>query len=325
MGFFRTFAWTVTAIGGFVVGLQAVPFEKSGWAIRGEFPAEPKQDEFRGASPFGDVVSERYYLEQGGEAFLLLRSVHPIAFTYEARDQLYAQAKKDSLEARDGNVTADQPIMYGDYTGRRIVIEHRRARRTKEMRMVLIGSTLYACTYERPAGTAVSAKAKLFLDGLALQPAFANSRVVEETERWREVGGPRFRVKYDATRWYRDPTDSEPGVYNLLRLDARAEAQLIAERDQPNKEGLVEAVLAVARETAESVVVRRQGKKYRSGVSMEEAEFVVRVGGETYINRGYFYSGAEGTVQFRAWATDDEYKDVGGDIEELLDGLTVVR
>lgn len=306
-------------------GLGAAPFERPGWAVRGDFPAEPKRDEFRAPSPFGEVVSERYFVEQAGEAFVLLRTVHPIAFTADAADQLYDHAKREILAARSGQVAADQPMSFGDYLGRRVVIEHRRAQRTKELRLVLVGSTLYACTHERPAKTELSAAGKAFLDAMAVQPAFANARAIEETERWREVGDGRFKVRYDATRWYRDPTDAEPGIYNLLRLDKQAEAQLIAEPELTHDAGLLDSVLKIAREGSDDLRVRKRGQKRRGDVSMEEVEFVVRQDGKAYVNRGYYYSGAEGSVQFRAWAVESEYRGVEGDIAELLDGLTVVR
>ncbi len=302
----------------------AVGFERGDWAVRGLFPLEPKRDEFRAPSPQGLVVSERFFVEDGGEAFMLVKSTYPMAFTRQAREALYELVKNESITARAGDVTVDERFRLGDYDGRRFVIEHRRARRTKELRLVLIGAALYASSYERPARQPEGPRAQEFLGGVALQPAFADARVVEETERWRELGDGRFKLRYDATRWYRDPTDAEPGIFNLLRMDKLAEAQLIAER-APHEGDLAESVIATAREPADSLRVVKRGTKLRSGVNVTELHFEVRFDGTTYVNHGYFYSGPEGTAQLRAWAPEGDYRSVAGDISELLDGLSVVR
>ncbi len=302
----------------------AVGFERGDWAVRGAFPLEPKRDEFRAPSPQGFVVSERFFVEDGGEAFMLVKSTYPVAFGGHARQALYETVKNDSITARSGEVTVDEAFRLGDYEGRRFVIEHRRARRTKELRLVLIGATLYASSYERPARQPEGPRAAGFLGGLALQPAFADARTIEESERWREIGAGRFKVRYDATRWYRDPTDAEPGIFNLLRADKLGEAQLIAEA-APHDGDLAESALATARESADSVRILQRGARLRAGVNVTELRFEVRLDGTTYQNHGYYYSGPEGTVQLRAWAPEGDFRSVRGDIAELLDGLSVVR
>ncbi len=302
----------------------AVGFERGDWALRGQFPLEPKRDEFRAPSPQGFVVSERFFVEDGGEAFMLVKSTYPIAFTNHAREALYETVKNESITARAGEVTLDERFHLGDYGGRRFVIEHRRARRTKDLRLVLIGATLYASSYERPARQPEGPRAREFLGGLALQSPFADARKIEETERWRELGEGPFKLRYDATRWYRDPTDAEPGIFNLLRMDKLAEAQLITER-ATHPGDLAESVIAAAREAADSLRVLKRGTKLRSGVNVQDLEFAARVEGTTYVNHGYFYSGPEGAVQLRAWAPEGDYRGVDGDISELLDGLNVVR
>ena len=108
-----------------------------------------------------------------------------------------------------------------------------------------------------------------------------------------------------------------------MRPDQKAEAQFIAE-EHPLEGGDIEkAVLATARDGAESVKVTKHGKKLRGAVEVIELEFEARVDGATYVNHGYFYTGPQGTVQLRAWARDVDCRDIAGDLNELLDGLTV--
>jgi hypothetical protein len=162
-----------------------------------------------------------------------------------------------------------------------------------------------------------------FFDSIRVAAAFQNAREVETAARWRELTAGHFTLRYDASRWYRDPSDTEPGIFNLLRTDQRAEAQLIAE-GQPVEGGDIEqAVLATVRESAETVSIRRRGRKLRGAAEVTELEFAVRVDGASYINHGYFYSGPEGAVQLRGWSEEQDFRDVSGDITELLDGLEV--
>ncbi|HYC72547.1 MAG TPA: hypothetical protein VEB66_15160 [Opitutaceae bacterium] len=313
----------LACLGAAAAGAAPVAFARPGWAIGGLFPAEPRRDEFRAPTPQGEVISERFFVEDAGEAFLLVRSTYPVAFDRASRPGLFEQVKREAIAARPGDFVVDEPFTLGGYEGRRFVIEHRRAKRTKELRVVVVGGTLYAGSYERAAGRPASARAASFLDGLEVQPAFADFRAMEEAGRWREVTEGRFKVRYDATRWYRDPTDREPGVANFLRLDKRGEAQLIAEPVPHEGGSLEEVALAAAKESAESVQVRRRGTKRRGDLNVGELEFAVRFDGATYVNLGYFYNGAEGAVQFRAWALESDYRGVAGDLAELLDGLAL--
>ena len=316
---------TAGLIAGPAARAEPARFARADWALGGSFPAEPRRDDFRAMSPYGKIVSERFFVEADGEAFMLVRSVHPVVADRAGRPALLEQIKRDALAARPGDIVAEEELQMDGFAGRRWLIEHRRAKRTKELRVVVVGGEVYAVSYERPAGRPASPRGAAFLAAVVVQPAYADYRAVEERGRWREVREGRFVVRYDATRWYRDPSDREAGIVNLLRLDERAEAQLIAEPPAPGAGDVAELALAAARDSAESVTVRRRGTKLRAGTSFAEVEYVVRFQGDSFVNRGYFYRGPEGMAQFRTWASEREFDAVAGDLAELLDGLSVVR
>lgn len=319
LSFFGFFACALFAASGL-----AVEFRQTGWGIRAEYPAAPKGDEFRADSERGPIISERYFYETKVESFLLLRMVHPVSFLYpQEREALYEQAKNDALKARPGEITADEVYQIGPYRGRRYQMTFRRAGRLKELRFVLIGSSLYAISYERAANAPDSPAGLAFLNGVALEPGFEDQIVVEERERWRKIGLAPFELRYDASRWYRDPEDREPGVFNLFHISKRAEVQLITEHVPIAGEDLEKAVLAGAREAAESVSVKKRGKRFRNGADFLDLQFEARVDGVTFVNHGRFYSGPEGSVQLRGWAVQANIYDMKGDIDELLDGLTM--
>lgn len=296
-----------------------------GWALRVRFPGAPVADIFRVPLPVGDVVSDRYSYEADSESFLLVRSTYPLAIQRSRQAELYEGARADAVRGRGGEVVAEAEFSLGAYTGRELRIRFARAGRVRQIRFILIGATLYALVHERPQDRAESPGAAAFWAGLALRPGYEDPRVVEERERWREAGQGGFRVRYDATQWYRDPADGEEGVFNFLRNDRRAEAQLIIEPPGTHAGPLEEAALAMAREGAESVRVRARKSRLRHGVSLAELLFEARVGGATYVNHGCYYSGPAGQVQLRAWATDRDYQAVAFDIEELLEGLVIAR
>ncbi|MEJ1974634.1 MAG: hypothetical protein WDM96_19990 [Lacunisphaera sp.] len=211
----------------------------------------------------------------------------------------------------------------GAYTGEKMTISYRREKTVREVRFILIGAILYMANTERPEQGDGGPRAAAFLDGLQVRAESADPATTAESGRWREFAAGRFRVRYDATRWYRDPADQEVGVFNLLRVDQQAEAQFIAEPRPLEKGDIETSVLDTAREGAESVKVLKRGRKRRGSIEVTELEFEARVENASYHNHGYFYSGPEGTVQLRSWAVVSDYPGVEGDIAELLDGLTV--
>lgn len=295
------------------------------WALELQFPKEPTADEVRTPGEHGVEVAQRRSSEDQGVRCLAVRVIYPMAPEIAEHDRLYARTIETLMRSRPGRIRADDRFQIGAYTGHRLVIDQPQEHTTREVRIVLVGATLYVLSVEWPGAEGAPPAARVFLDDAAVRPDFADPRATEARERWREVGFGNFRLRYDATRWYRDPNDAEPNVFNLMRPDGRAEAELIAELEPSESRSLEAAVLATARENAESVIVRRRGKKYRGSTSVEELRFAARTAEGLYENHGYFYTGREGAVQLRAWAEADLFPEVEGDIAELLDGLSIGR
>ncbi len=295
------------------------------WAIEARFPDLPKTDGILTPSALGEVKVQRFFWEQGGEHYLLARFEYPLALRPGDESALYAKSFADLLRSRPGEVRGRGKFTLGPYAGEKLVIAQPREKNIREVRFAAIGAVLYMASAEWPESGAPGAeRAGQFLSSVQVRPEFMNAREVETSARWRELSAGRFHLRYDATRWYRDPADAEAGVVNLLRRDQRAEAQFIAE-DHPVEGGDIEkAVLDTAREGAESVSVKQRGRKQRGAVELVELEFTARVARITYVNHGYFYSGPEGTVQLRGWSPEKDYSGVRDDITELLEGLSVV-
>lgn len=295
------------------------------WAIEARFPGAPKNDGILTPSPQGDVKVRRFYFEQGGQHFLLARFEYPMAMLPGEEMGLYDKSITDLMKSRPGQVKLNEPFTLGPYDGHRIVVAQRRERSLREIRFVAIASVLYMMSVEWPEQAKGETAAASFFETIKIKPAFLDAREAGQTARWRVFVSGNFRLRYDATRWYRDPSDAEPGVFNLLRTDQRAEAQFIAEENPIEGGDIEKAVLDTVREGAESVTVRKRSRKLRGSVEMAELEFAARVERTTYLNHGYFYSGPEGAVQLRGWSPETDYRDVSGDIGELLDGLTITK
>lgn len=297
-------------------------FTAPGWAIEAKLPVAPGTDGILTPSPQGDVKAQRFFTEQGGERTFLVRFIYPMAMLPGEETGVYVKYFTDMIKSRPGEVKSRDKFSLGPFDGEKLVIAHRRDRTMREVRLVIIGSTLYLFSAEWPEGGTGAARAEQFFKSIQLRPEYTDLLQVQERDRWRELAAGKFRLRYDATRWYRDPADQEPGIFNLLRIDEKAEAQFIAEA-QPVEGSIEAAVINTAREGAESVSVRKRGQKLRGATKMTELEFTARVDNVTYVNHGYFYSGPEGAVQLRGWAKDVDYSGVNGDITELLDGLSV--
>lgn len=296
----------------------------SGWAISAEFPAEPKVDDQRTPSPQGDQLAERRYLEVAGEHLMVLRVTYPVVPLPTDREQLYISTIEAFMKSRRGQIKQDEPWPLGQYDGQRLLVAQPAQKTHRETRLVLIGASLYFISAEWPGSERPSKTAAAFLASIDLKPDFINSRLVEERERWREIKQGSFTLRYDASRWFRDPQIADPNSVAMLRVDESAEAEFITSPDR-HLGSMEELVISHAKEHAESVVVKKRSKKLRGSTSVEELYFTARVDGISYENHGYFYSGAEGTVQLRAWAEQKNYANVSGDIDELLSGLTIMK
>ncbi len=297
-------------------------FSPPGWAIEARLPVAPGTDGILTPSPQGDVKAQRFFTEQAGERTFLVRFIYPMAMLPGEETGLYAKNFGDMLRSRPGEVKLRDKFSVGPFDGERVVIAQKREKTVREVRLIVIGSTLYLFSAEWPEGGTGAARAEQFFRSIQLKPDYTNLLLVQEKERFRELVAGNFRLRYDATRWYRDPADTEPGIFNFLRIDEKAEAQFIAEV-QPIEGSIEAAVINTAREGAENVTVRKHGSKLRGATSVTELEFAARVQNVTYVNHGYFYSGKEGAVQLRGWAKDVDYGGVSGDITELLDGLAI--
>jgi hypothetical protein len=302
-----------------------IRFAPADWALEATFPAEPKVDDQRTPSPQGEQLALRRYLEVGGERLMMVRFVYPVVPDIARRGALYKESVETLMNSRAGELRTDELLPLGEHRGLRLLIEHRREKTHREVRLIQIGASLYVVSAEWPGGRTPSPVAARFLGSVAVQPAFSDPRAVEERERWREIAQDNFRLRYDASRWFRDPEARDPHSVILLRVDELAEAEFTTSAERNPAATMEETVLAAAREGAESVKVLRRGRKLRGSASVEELRFTVRAEGVSYENHGYFYTGPEGTVQLRAWSPDKTFAKVEGDIGELLDGLAILR
>jgi len=297
----------------------------TGWALTGIFPAEPKVDDQRTPTPRGDQVAERRYYEAGAERLMMLRMWYPVVPMPEQKIKLYVSTIETFMNSRRGQIVKDEPCAFGAYDGQRLLVAQSADKTHREVRLVLIGDSLYFISAEWPGKAMPSPAAAKFLDSVKVLPEFANARLAEDRARWRELKHGAFTLRYDGTRWFRDPQVTEPGMFALLRVDETAEAEFIVSPERYTGGPLEEMVVKRLKETAQSVTVRKRSKKLRGMTTVEELYFGVRVENELYENHGYFYTGAEGTVQLRAWSPADLYSQSSGDIDELLTGLSITK
>jgi hypothetical protein len=296
----------------------------SGWAISAVFPGEPKVDDQRTPSPQGDQIAERRYLEMGGEHLMVLRISYPVVPLPKEREQLYVATIEAFMKSRRGQIKQDEQWMLEQYDGQRLLVAQPSQKTHREVRLVLIGASLYFISAEWPGNERPSKTAATFLASIEVKPDFTNSRLVEERERWREIRHGNFTLRYDGSRWFPDPQVTDPNSVAMLRVDENAEAEFITSPER-HAGAMEELVIGRATEHAESVVVKKRGKKLRGSSSVEELFFTVRVDGVSYENHGFFYTGAEGTVQLRAWSEQKKFPEVSGDIAELLGGLIITK
>lgn len=303
-----------------------VRLERESWALTLDFPAAPAADVVTMPSSKGDSIAGRFTLQARDEIFLALKMTYPTAPTAGDRGMLHKEVIEMVMNARPGRIRADERVDVGEFPMQRLLVEMADRRAFREIRLVLIGSSLYFFSAEWPGTATPPERAQRFFSSITLRPEFANARAVEERERWREIVQGGFRLRYDASRWFRDPQPSEdPNSVILLRVDELAEAEFVTSPERSPAATMEEVVIGAAKESAESVKVLRRAKKYRGTAMVEELRFSVRAEGVNYENHGYLYNGPEGTAQLRTWSPEKAFRQVEGDIQELLDGLSITR
>lgn len=309
----------------FVTSARAdVTCAPAGWAITAVFPSEPKVDDQRTPTPQGDQLAERRYVESAGEHLMVLRVTYPVVPVPAEREQLYVSTIEAFMNSRRGQIKQDEQWPLGQYDGQRLLVAQPAQKTHREVRLVLIGGSLYFFSAEWPGGERPSRTATAFLASIDVRPDFANARLVEDRERWREIKQGNFTLRYDGCRWFRDPQITDPNSVAMLRVDESAEAEFITSPER-HMGPLEELVVSKIKEHAETVTVKKRGKKLRGASMVEELFFSVRTDGALFENHGYFYTGPEGTVQLRAWAPERTYARAAGDIDELLGGLKITR
>src|SRR5205085_2428774 len=133
---------------------------------------------------------------------------YPMALPPGEENAIYDKSLGDLLKSRPGQTKGVQAFMLGPYGGKKLVIAQKKEKSIREVRFVAIGSLLYMASAEWPeAGGPAAQRATEFLGSVGVRPEFTNAREVEAEARWRELNAGRFRLRYDATRWYRDPAD----------------------------------------------------------------------------------------------------------------------
>ncbi len=303
-----------------------VRLERESWALTLEFPASPAADVVTMPSSKGDSIADRFTLQARDEIFLALKMTYPTAPTAADRGMLHKEVIEMVMSSRPGRIRTDERVDVGEFPMQRLLVAMADRRAFREIRLVLIGSSLYFFSAEWPGTATPPERAQRYFASITLRPEFANARAVEERERWREIVQGGFRLRYDASRWFRDPQPSEdPNSVILLRVDELAEAEFVTSPERNPAPTMEEVVIGAAKESAESVKVVRRAKKYRGSAMVEELRFSVRSEGVSYENHGYFYSGPEGTAQLRAWSPEKSFRQVEGDILELLDGFNITR
>jgi hypothetical protein len=255
---------------------------------------------------------------------MVLRVTYPVVPLVAEREQLYVATIESFMNSRRGQIKQDEPWLLGQYDGQRLLIAQPAQKTHREVRLVLVGASLYFFSAEWPGTEKPSKNASAFLASADVLPAFTNARLVEDRERWREVRQGNFTLRYDGSRWFRDPQITDANSVALLRVDNSAEAEFITSPER--HDGPLEAlVVGGVKEHAESVIVKKRGKKLRGVSTVDELFFSVRAEGVTYENHGFFYTGAEGTARLRAWSEQKTYPGVSGDIDELLNGLVITK
>src|SRR3954462_3659956 len=141
-------------------------FTAPGWAIEARLPVAPGTDGILTASPQGDIKAQRFFTEQRGERTFLVRFQYPMAMLPGEETGVYTKSLTDMFKSRPGEVKSRGRCAVGPLEGERLVIGQRRDHTIREVRLIVIGSTLYLFSAEWPEAGQGAARAEQFFNSI---------------------------------------------------------------------------------------------------------------------------------------------------------------
>ena len=137
------------------------------------------------------------------------------------------------------------------------------------------------------------------------------------------ISAGQFRLNYKPDEWTASRV-GETGTWQLNHKRGDAYVKFIAERTEIPTGVLSKTALDRVRELDPQMKILKEDKRSISGVEVVTVRFDSVLKGIPLSFLGYYYGGKEGSVQVLGWSGQNIFAEKQADLQELLDGLTIV-
>jgi hypothetical protein len=164
-----------------------------------------------------------------------------------------------------------------------------------------------------------------FINGLDVREASSPelAPVIGAPNQLGSISFGQFRLNYKSDEWTASRV-AETGTWQLNHKKGDAYVKFIAERTEIPTDVLSKAALDRVRELDPEMRILKEDKRSISGVEVMTIRFDAVPKGIPLSFLAYYYGGKEGSVQILGWAGQNMFVEKRADLQELLDGLTVV-
>jgi hypothetical protein len=130
-------------------------------------------------------------------------------------------------------------------------------------------------------------------------------------------------VWIDAQKWKQDSSEEDPIKITFNHKKGEAYAMVISERAGMPIETLKKIALENAKKAAPDAKIASEEKRVVKGKELLCLKFTGTIQGIPFTYYGYFYGGAEGTLQVVTYTASNIFDEFKQDFDDFLDGIQI--
>ncbi len=133
-----------------------------------------------------------------------------------------------------------------------------------------------------------------------------------------------YSLSYDPAEWtFTKSTDGSASEYDFENSNGSVFGQVIAEELELDMDTLEETVLANAQAADPKAEITSSTDKMVNGKNVRVLEMKATIEGLNFVYYGYYYTGAEGTLQVMTWTTSNLSDKYRADADVVLGTLKI--
>ena len=136
----------------------------------------------------------------------------------------------------------------------------------------------------------------------------------------------KYGIYLNPKKWkFESSKEEEAQEYQLSLKSGDAYAMVIPERIELTYQLLEQVAISNAIDVAPDIRISHQEMRKVNGVLVKMMEMTGTIRGVAFTYLGYYYVGKHGTIQFLTYTANSVYEESKAEMEELLNGFTILE